>query len=197
MALLLRHYLGIYDGHSPITLLITIFRTAVSSGNRTQIGINSVCNHRIDQRRLFLSIPFVGENNYLYQKKGKLNRSTSCFADVNECATGKHNCNGSSICHNTKGSFRCICREPGYFWNGVKCTGKYLLYIEIVYSSDKKGRCAIAVCHMMKSFSLSLSLISRLFPLSRVQLFKNKQTKEKGLWNSLGFNLLKAHDVLA
>ena len=132
--------LGIYDGHSPITLLINIFRAAVSSGNRTQIGINSVRNHRIDQRRLFLSIPFVGENNYLYQKKGKLNRSTSCFADVNECATGKHNCNGSSICHNTKGSFRCICREPGYFWNGVNCTGKYLLYIEIVDSSDKKGR---------------------------------------------------------
>ena len=36
MALLLCHYLGIYNGHSPITLLITIFRTAVSSGNRTQ-----------------------------------------------------------------------------------------------------------------------------------------------------------------
>ena len=48
ITLLLCHYLRIYDGHSPITLLITIFRTAVSSGNRTQIGINSVCNHRID-----------------------------------------------------------------------------------------------------------------------------------------------------
>ena len=113
------------------------------------------------------------------RKKGKLNSSTSCFADVNDCATGKHNCNGSSICHNTKGSFRCICREPGYFWNGVNCTGKYLLYIEIVDSSDKKGRCVIGVCHMMKSLSLSLSLISRLFPLFRVQLFKNKQTNKR------------------
>ena len=102
------------------------------------------------------------------RKKGKLNSSTCCFADVNECATGKHNCNGSSKCNNTKGSFRCICREQGYFWNGVNCTGKYLLYIDIVDSSDKKGRCVIGVCHMMKSLSLSLSLISRLFPLLRV-----------------------------
>ena len=105
---------------------------------------------------------------FILEKKGKVNSSTSCFADVNECATGKHNCNGSSICHNTKGSFLCICREPGYFWNGVNCRGKYLLYIEIVDSSDKKGHCVIGVCHMMKSVSLSLSLISRLFPLFRV-----------------------------
>ncbi|XP_073251777.1 uncharacterized protein [Porites lutea] len=42
-----------------------------------------------------------------------------CFADINECVTGKHNCNGSFICHNTKGSFRCIC-QPEYF--GVNCT---------------------------------------------------------------------------
>ena len=73
------------------------------------------------------------------QKKGKLNIRSFCFADVNECITEKHNCNnGSSICHNTKGSFRCICREPGYFWNEVNCTGKYILYTEIVDSSAKK-----------------------------------------------------------
>ena len=115
----------------------------------------------------------------------------SCFADVNECATGKHNCNGSFICHNTKGSFLCICREPGYFWNGVNCIGKYLLYIEIVDSSDKKGRCAIAVCHMMKSLSLSLSLISRLFPLFLFQLFKNKQTKRERFVEFLRFQFVK------
>ncbi|CAH3185050.1 unnamed protein product, partial [Porites lobata] len=46
----------------------------------------------------------------------------SCFSDVNECATEKYNCDNSSKCHNTKGSFLCICREPGYFWNGVNCT---------------------------------------------------------------------------
>ena len=40
-----------------------------------------------------------------------------------------------------------------------------ILYIEIVYSSDKKGRCEIAVCHMMKSLSLSSSLVSGIFSL--------------------------------
>ena len=40
-----------------------------------------------------------------------------------------------------------------------------IMYIEIVYSSDKKGRCGIAVCHMMKSLSLSSSLVSGIFSL--------------------------------
>ena len=40
-----------------------------------------------------------------------------------------------------------------------------ILYIGIVYSSDKKGRCVIAVCHMMKSLSLSSSLVSGIFSL--------------------------------
>ena len=31
-----------------------------------------------------------------------------------------------------------------------------ILYIEIADSSDKKGRSVIGVCHMMKSWSLSL-----------------------------------------
>ena len=40
-----------------------------------------------------------------------------------------------------------------------------ILYIEIVDSSDKKGRSVIRVCHMMKSLSLSSSLVSRIFSL--------------------------------
>ncbi|CAH3180128.1 unnamed protein product [Porites evermanni] len=45
--------------------------------------------------------------------------------NVNECATGKRKCNGSSICHNTKGYFLCICL-PKYL--GVNCTGKYIVH---------------------------------------------------------------------
>ena len=40
-----------------------------------------------------------------------------------------------------------------------------ILYIEIVESSDRKGRCVIGVCHMMKSLSLSSSLVSGIFSL--------------------------------
>ena len=136
-------------GTVPLHFLI-IIRTAFNSGNRTrsrtQIGINSVCNHRSDY------LDCLEKNaNWIVS-----NSHASCFSDVNECATGKHNCNGSSICHNIKGFFLCILC--------INCTGN-ILYIEIVDSADKKGRCVIAVCHMMKSLSLSSSLVSRIFSL--------------------------------
>ena len=40
-----------------------------------------------------------------------------------------------------------------------------ILYIEIVDSSDKKRPLCDEVCHMMKSLSLSSSLVSRIFSL--------------------------------
>ena len=42
---------------------------------------------------------------------------------------------------------------------------------------------------------IDIAVISPFFVYSYLKT--NKQTNEKGLWNSLGFNLLKAHDVLA
>ena len=148
--------------------VIIIIRTALafSSGNRTQIRINSVCNHRSRRENCF-SVVLLWSHT-IYRKKDKLNSSISCFSDVNECATEKHNCDNSSKCHNTKGSFLCICREPGYFWNGVNCTGKYnVQWDSSVDSSDKSGRCVIGVYQMVKSCSLLSSLVSRLFPLFR------------------------------
>ena len=112
------------SGHFiPVHTVIIIIRTALafSSGNRTQIRINSVCNHRSHRENCF-SVVLLWSNT-IYRKKDKLNSSISCFSDVNECATEKHNCDNSSKCHNTKGSFLCICRRPEYF--GVNCTGKY------------------------------------------------------------------------
>ena len=61
-----------------------------------------------------------------YRKtKSVLNYSVSDFviADINECETGKHNCDANAICSNTIGSFVCTCK-PGYSGNGVKCTGE-------------------------------------------------------------------------
>ena len=115
----------------------------------------------------------------------------SCFADVNECATGKHNCNRSFVCHNTEGSFLCICREPGYFWNGVNCTGKYLLYIEIVDSSDKKGRCVIGVCHDEIIVMIVIIDIAVISPFSLIAILTKKKSNEKGLCNSLGLNFIR------
>ena len=42
-----------------------------------------------------------------------------------------------------------------------------IMYIEIVDSSDKNGRCVIGVYQTVKSCSLLSSLVSRLFPLFR------------------------------
>ena len=104
----------------------------------------------------------------------------SCFADVNECATGKHNCNGSFICHNTKGSFLCICREPGYFWNGVNCTGKYLLHIEIVDSSDKKRpQWDQGLSYDEIIVIIVIIGIADIFPFSLKAILKKKMKRER------------------
>ena len=107
--------------------VIIIIRTALalSSGDWAEIRINSVCNHRSHRENCF-SVVLLWSKTLYIEKKDKLNSSTSCFSDVNECATEKHNCDNGSKCHNTKGSFLCICKEPGYF--GVNCTGKYKVH---------------------------------------------------------------------
>ena len=49
--------------------------------------------------------------------------SIYCFADINECETGKYHCDPNAFCNNTKGSYICACK-PGYIGNGITCTGK-------------------------------------------------------------------------
>ena len=46
------------------------------------------------------------------------------FPDMDECDTGKHQCDESiSVCHNTEGSFECVCLK-GYSKSGqLQCTG--------------------------------------------------------------------------
>ena len=54
-------------------------------------------------------------------------------ADINECnATGAVSCNQKSVCHNTEGSYECIC-NLGYTGDGVNCTGKTNSSIEICF----------------------------------------------------------------
>ena len=41
-------------------------------------------------------------------------------SDINECATGTHNCSADAVCNNTEGSYNCSCK-PGYYGDGRDC----------------------------------------------------------------------------
>ena len=45
------------------------------------------------------------------------------FSDINECASGTHNCSVGAECINTNGSHICECK-PGHTGNGRNCTGE-------------------------------------------------------------------------
>ena len=48
------------------------------------------------------------------------------FTDLDECATGSHDCQDNSICINLPGNYHCQC-EPGYqYIDSVGCLGKPL-----------------------------------------------------------------------
>ena len=44
--------------------------------------------------------------------------------DVDECATGTHNCSIHAWCSNVEGSFNCSCKS-GFLGDGTTCTGKF------------------------------------------------------------------------
>lgn len=44
------------------------------------------------------------------------------ISDINECTASSPVCHVSAQCNNTLGSYRCIC-NPGYTYNGKRCTG--------------------------------------------------------------------------
>ena len=45
----------------------------------------------------------------------------NCLVDINECATGRDNCDMNALCINTDGSFQCICNDD-FFRNGTTCS---------------------------------------------------------------------------
>lgn len=68
--------------------------------------------------------PPVAEWYFIYFFS-KLLLSNSLLVEVDECASGTHNCHIDANCTNTKGSFYCTC-HTGYSGDGVTCEGNVL-----------------------------------------------------------------------
>jgi len=47
------------------------------------------------------------------------------FADIDECAEGKHYCRENTMCMNTPGSFMCVCHTGYVRIDDYSCTGEY------------------------------------------------------------------------
>ena len=54
--------------------------------------------------------------------------------DIDECATGTHNCNENANCTNTNGNFTCQCKG-GYTGDGIECEGMiYTVHVHYYYN---------------------------------------------------------------
>ena len=50
------------------------------------------------------------------------------WTDINKCSGKTHNCHLNAFCTNTKGSYRCVCKE-GYTGDGKSCSGETYYFL--------------------------------------------------------------------
>ena len=68
------------------------------------------------------------------------------FLDIDECSIGNGGCHGDADCHNTVGSFNCICKT-GYDGDGLNCIGK-----DIIHQNYLQSVAALVHLYMIKKF---------------------------------------------
>ncbi|XP_039267699.2 uncharacterized protein LOC120342786 [Styela clava] len=77
-------------------------------------GENSVCTADPDSD-YYLCNCIAGDLN-----ETRTETKYTC-TDIDECKLETDNCDSTSVCENTPGSFQCNCLTTGYAWNGLTC----------------------------------------------------------------------------
>ena len=79
-----------------------------------------------DQQSFFLCPDFPSSNGASTMQTLHLKYHFFLALDVDECSIANE-CHHNATCHNTKGSYNCICKN-GFKGDGrLNCTGKYLI----------------------------------------------------------------------
>ena len=61
-------------------------------------------------------------NNNSPKSESHINVIHFVVSDLDECATGTHDCDVNAECNKTLGSYNCTCKD-GFHGNGTNCTG--------------------------------------------------------------------------
>ena len=95
----------------------------------------------------------------------------TCFSDIDECATGTHNCGDHAVCNNTNGGHNCTCKK-GFIGDGENCTGEILPYKHVFFET------------FHDQLAPNLQVVSSLVPFKTISIerssnkCKNKVTKK-------------------
>jgi hypothetical protein len=97
-----------------------VVRFALTSKIEPLEGVDDPCKTLRCDRNSFCVPGIQGGGSKCECNPGFTPYGANECADINECATGDHNCSPNGECLNVEGTFRCQCLT-GFIGNGVEC----------------------------------------------------------------------------
>lgn len=113
------------------------------------------------------------------------------LTDIDECATGTHNCRADQVCVNIRGSFACQC-PPGYQKRGEQCVGKCHSWVskDLFWASELLKLWAFKSQHL---FLLRMRTYSFIDYQSLFYINKNEATFKS--WTILSIKVLVTYQT--